>query len=190
MRGEMPFLLAPVELVLGAACSYRWCRRCRRTWLALHRARTRPHRRERSATSACALPGTAPAPVQDAPLPAHSVLRSRPPGLTGGWVAQTGALTWRLGLVEDPAGAVTGGGALEGSGTSFPLCIHGQSAGDRVILQVEAAGSRMEFRARLTSPASMDAKLYLGDTPRRLTLLRLDEPSAAESLPARGPQAA
>jgi hypothetical protein len=160
MRGEMPFLLAPLELVLGAACSYRWCRRCRRTWLALHRA------------------------WSAAPLASLPVLRNAPSGLTGGWVAQTGALTWRLALAADAAGVIAGGGALEGSGTSFPLRIRGQSAGDRVTLQVEAAGSRMEFRARLTSPGSMDAKLYLGDTPRPLTLLRLDEQAIGEPVPA------
>ncbi len=171
MRGEMPFLLAPLRLVLGAACSYRWCRRCRRTWLALHRPPTPPHR----SNTALASPG---------------VPRNAPSGLTRGWVAHTGALTWHMGLAEDARGVIAGGGALEGSGTSFPLRIRGQSAGDRVTLQVEAAGSRMEFRARLTSPGSMDAKLYLGDTPRPLTLLRLDEQATGEPVPARRSQAA
>lgn len=198
MRGEMPFLLVPVELVLGTTCSYRWCRRCRRTWLALHRTRSRAHRRDTArvprrernpepATRNADIPTT---PVQATPLPVPGAAPIRKSGLTGGWVAETGSLTWRLGLVEDPAGEITGGGVLQGSDTSFPLCIRGQSAGDRVTLQVEAAGSRMEFRAKLTSPGSMEARLYLGDKPRPLTLVRVDEQGGIGSTPARRPQAA
>jgi hypothetical protein len=125
----------------------------------------------------------------DAP-PVLPMAPKRAPGLTGGWVAETGSLTWRLGLVEDPAGEISGGGVLQGSETSFPLCISGQSAGDRVTLRVEAAGSRMEFRARLTTPDSMDAKLYLGDAPRPLTLRRLAEQDVPQNIPARRSQAA
>lgn len=185
MRGEMPFLLTPVGLVLGAACSYRWCRRCRRTWLALHRARNRPHRRD----TAC-VPRRDPRPAPLAPVAPPATIPAVLPGLTGGWVAETGSLTWRLGLIEDPVGELTGGGVLEGAGQSFPLSIRGQSAGNKVTLQVEAAGSRMEFRGTLTGPDRMEARLYMGDTPRPLTILRVIARGAAEPLPARRPQAA
>lgn len=93
-------------------------------------------------------------------------------------MAEKGTLTWRLGLIEDTVGGITGGGVLEGSGNSFPLAIRGHSAGDKVMLQVEASGSKVEFRAKLSSPDRMDAKLYLGDTPRALTLVRSDAASA------------
>lgn len=202
MRGDMPFLLAPFELVLGTACSYRWCRRCRRTWLALHRTRNRAHGRDtarvrrRDPKSAVSVPA-APVPVAQPPIASDDTLpemlplpKKVLPGLTGGWVAETGSLTWRLGLIEDPMGELNGGGALEGAGQSFPLSIRGQSAGDKVTLQVEAAGSRMEFRATLTGPDRMEARLYMGDTPRPLTLVRISEQRTARPRPTWRPQAA
>ncbi|CAN5324858.1 hypothetical protein BH24GEM2_BH24GEM2_02230 [soil metagenome] len=194
MRGEMPFLLAPVGMVLGAACSYRWCRRCRRMWLALHRARARPHRRDTARVARFepkpAVPAPAATPSSNTPPRLLRLSANVLPGLTGGWVAVTGSLTWRLGLIEDPRGELSGGGVLEGGGQSFPLAIRGQSAGDKVTLQVEAAGSRMEFRATLTGTDCMEARLYMGDTPRPLTLVRVKEQGAAEPLPAQRSQAA
>ncbi len=39
MRRSMPLLLAPVGLLLGDRCSYRWCRRCLKRSLAFHSKR-------------------------------------------------------------------------------------------------------------------------------------------------------
>jgi hypothetical protein len=34
MRGAMPWLLRPLEALTAGRLTYRWCRRCRATWLS------------------------------------------------------------------------------------------------------------------------------------------------------------
>lgn len=36
MRTLMPLLLKPFAVLLGERCSFRWCRKCTRRWLAFH----------------------------------------------------------------------------------------------------------------------------------------------------------
>ena len=172
MRGDMPLLLMPVAAVLRARCSYRWCRRCRRTWLALHSPRrsvvrnapTVPVRR-REATPV--EPPAAPAPVATRPRPA--------PALSGSWRAERGSLAWALRLTEDPQGNVAGSGTLSGDGRSFALMVSGRVADSQVRLEVDCAGSQMFFEGEVAAASAVSGTLRLGESSRSLVFEQYSE---------------
>ena len=178
MRGDMPLLLMPVAAVLRARCSYRWCRRCRRTWLALHSPRrsvvrnapTVPVRRREGTPVE---PPAAPAVATPA-APAPGVARPAPT-LSGSWRAERGSLAWALRLSEDPQGNVAGSGTLSGDGRSFALMVSGRVAGNQVDLEVECAGSQMFFEGQVAAASVVSGTLRLGESSRSLVFEQYSE---------------
>ena len=180
MRGDMPLLLMPVAAVLRARCSYRWCRRCRRTWLALHSPRRStvrnapavPVRRreapptESPTASAVAIPATS-APAAGNPRPGAT--------LSGSWRAERGSLAWALRLSQDPQGNVAGTGSLSGDGRSFVLTVSGRVAGDQVRLELDCAGSQMVFDGEVAAASVISGTLRLGDSSRSLVFEQYSE---------------
>ena len=177
MRGDMPLLLMPVAAVLRARCSYRWCRRCRRTWLALHSPRRSTvrnapavpvRRREATPVESPVAPAVA-IPATPAPSP-------RPgPTLSGSWRAERGSLAWALRLSQDPRGNVAGTGTLTGDGRSFVLTVSGKVAGNQVHLELDCTGSQMVFDGEVAAATVVSGSLRLGESSRSLVFEQYSE---------------
>lgn len=166
MRGDMPLLLTPVEAVLRARCSYRWCRRCRKTWLAIHPPRRTPVRKQ-------------PVPPHRRPSkPAQAPqIVEKSPDLSGSWRAESGALAWTLRLTQTAEGEVQGTGTLTGAGREFALTAFGSVRRNEVQMQLDCGGSLMPFTGCVAEGAGrLVGEVRLGDSSRPLAFQRHGAP--------------